>query len=106
MENYETILAYIGETKKEFFLIIDAARKQKYVMPIIEGVTNVDLEIFQANFERGELIPFEASEEPEPNPYAPCRKVVSKDLGKFLEEETPIKVIYLYTAHNSCQVCG
>ena len=48
----------IGETKLQYFLIIDAPRKNKYVMPIARGMTANDLFIFKAKFERGEWAVF------------------------------------------------
>lgn len=47
-----------------------------------------------------------ASEEPEEEPFAPCRKVVGKDLAAYLLEETPVKVVFLYTVDEACEVCG
>ena len=107
MENYEGIRGFIGETKKEqFFFIIDSQRRKKYLLPIIEGMTETDLYIFYSKFERQELEPFLASEQPDPNPYLPCRMVVGSDLDQFLDEQTPVKVVFLYTKNEACEICG
>ena len=107
VENYEGIRGFIGETKKEqFFFIIDSQRRKKYLLPIIEGMTETDLYIFYSKFERQELEPFLASEQPDPNPYLPCRMVVGSDLDQFLDEPTPVKVVFLYTKNEACEICG
>ena len=52
----------MGEVvKKEYFFIIDAARKQKYILPILKGMSSTDLHIFHSKFENDELEPFLAS---------------------------------------------
>ena len=85
MDRYEPFRAFIGESKKQYFLILDVPRHKKYILPIIEGFSVNDLLIFQSKFEQGVLQPFYASEDPDPEPYAPCRKVVGKDLSDFLK---------------------
>lgn len=71
---------YISWDGLEYFTIIDSARKAKYVMPVVEGMTAVDLHIFHSKFEQGLLDPFYSSEEREEQVYEPCRKVVGKDV--------------------------
>ncbi len=50
-------------------------------------MTSNDLRIFQSRFEQGLLTAFYSSEEPDPEPYIKCQKVVGKSLDKFLDNE-------------------
>lgn len=77
---FVNVFNFVGRDQLEYFLIIDAARKLKYIMPVIEGMTVNDLYIFHSKFEQGLLEPFYASEKPEKDTYPPCRKVVGKNL--------------------------
>ena len=65
---------------QEYFVIIDALRNNKYVMPVIEGMGINDLYIFDARFQQRLLEPFYASEEADENNYVLCQKIV----GKFM----------------------
>lgn len=60
-DKFDDIYNYVGMQELQYFLIIDAARKLKYIMPIIDGMTVNDLYIFHSKFEQGLLQPFYAS---------------------------------------------
>lgn len=97
--------SFIGVEKEQYFCILDYARRKKYLMPVVEGMTTNDLIIFQSKFEQGILEVFYASEEPDIEPYEPCRKIVGKDLEEFLVRKAPVKVLFLYTMNPSCEYC-
>lgn len=64
-EKYHVMRSFIGVDKKHYFCILDFARRKKYLLPVVEGMTVTDLIIFQSKFEQGILEVFYASEEPD-----------------------------------------
>lgn len=47
---YEVMKSLIGYHKEDFFCIIDFARRKKYIIPAVDGMTAKDIIIFQAKF--------------------------------------------------------
>ena len=60
-DKFDDIYNYVGTQQLQYFLIIDAARKLKYVMPIIDGMSFNDLYIFDFKYESESVCPYYVS---------------------------------------------
>ena len=111
--DYYQLLQFIGYTENEYFLIIDANTKRKYIKPITSESITSNISIYSANdllsfeykFLFKELHPYFSSQSLPTEVNQRCTKLVGKNVGEFLRRQERVKVVLLYTLSDNCPSC-